>query len=104
MFDKKSKSLKETIFQTSLVFSLIATGLNICSIYTIENAARVPLLLNVSLNTFYYFAVAAMTTMVSITTYFTMFEGRYSEPRLKTAITISLSYFFAEVVIVFINL
>ena len=103
-FDRKSRSLKEKIFQGSLAFSLIAGVFNIFSIYTIENAAHLPLMLNVALNTFYYFAVAAMTTMVSITTYFTMFEGRYSEPRLKTAIAISLSYFIAEVVIVFINL
>ena len=103
-FDRKSRSLKEKIFQGSLAFSLVAGVFNIFSIYTIENAAHLPLMLNVSLNTFYYFAVAVMTTMVSITTYFTMFEGRYGEPRLKTAIAISLSYFFAEVVIVFINL
>ena len=94
LFDQKSRSLKEKIFQGSLAFSLIAGVFNICSIYTIENAAHLPLLLNVALNTFYYFAVATMTTMVSITTYVTMFEGRYSEPRLKNAIAISLSYFF----------
>ena len=104
LFDKKSRSLKEAIFQGSLAFALIAGILNIISIYTIENAARIPLLLNVSLNTFYYFAVAVMTTMVSVTTYVTMFEGRYSEKRFKTAITISLSYFAVEVAIVLINL
>lgn len=104
LFDKKSRSLKELIFQISLVFALLASVCNICSIYTIENAARMPLLLNVALNTFYYFAVAAMTMMVSITTYVTMFEGRYHERRFKAAIVISLLYFILEVVIVLINL
>ena len=104
LFDKKSRSQKETIFQISLVFAIIANINNIFSIYTMENAARMPVLLNVTLNTFYYFAVAVLTTMVSITTYATMFEGRYDEPRLKTAIVISLSYFFIEVALVLANL
>ena len=104
LFDKKSRSQKETIFQISLVFAIVANINNIFSIYTMENAARMPVLLNVTLNTFYYFSVAVMTTMVSITTYATMFEGRYDEPRLKTAIVISLSYFFIEVALVLANL
>ncbi len=104
LFDKKSRSLKETIFQLSLAFSLFASILNIFSIYAIENAVRMPLLLDIALNTFYYFAVAVMTTMVSITTYVTMFEGRYSEQRFKTAIAISLSFFLIEVLTVLLNL
>ena len=104
LFDKKSRSLKETIFQLSLAFSLLAGILNIFSIYAIENAVRMPLLLDIALNTFYYFAVAVMTTMVSVTTYVTMFEGRYSEQRFKTAIAISLSFFLVEVLTVLLNL
>ncbi|MDD4311888.1 MAG: GGDEF domain-containing phosphodiesterase [Eubacteriales bacterium] len=104
LFDKKSRSQKEKIFQFSVVFAIIANINNIFSIYTMENAARTPVLLNVTLHTFYYFAVAVLTTLVSITTYATMFEGRYDEPRLKTAIVISLSSFFAEVALVLINL
>ena len=104
LFDKKSRSLKEMIFQISLAFALFASVCNIVSIYTIENAARMPLLLNIALNTFYYFAVAAMTTMVSFTTYVTMFEGRYHESRFKTAVVVSLFYFLVEVVVVLVNL
>ena len=104
LFDKKSRSLKETTFQISLLFSIIAIINNIISIYAIENAARIPLTFNVYFNTFYYFSVAVMTTMVSITTYATMFEGRYDERRFKTAIVVSLSWFFVEVVLVLVNL
>jgi len=104
LFDKKSRSLKETIFQSGLAFSIVAVILNIFSIYSIENGVRMPLLLDIALNTFYYFAVAVMTTMVSVTTYVTMFEGRYCEPRFKTAIAVSLSCFFIEVLTVSANL
>jgi predicted signal transduction protein with EAL and GGDEF domain len=104
LFDKKSAAAKEITFRIALVFSLIAIVNNIASIYTIENAARMPVLLNVYLNTFYYFFVATMTTMVSITTYVTMFEGRYDEPRLKSAIIVSLVFFALEVALVLVNL
>jgi diguanylate cyclase len=104
LFDKKTPSIKETTFQFSLGFSFVANINNIISIYTIEHAAQVSVLLNVYVNTFYYFAVAVMTTMVSITTYVTMFEGRYDERRLKQAISISVIYFIVEVAIVLINL
>ncbi len=104
LFDKKSASPKETTFRIALGFSLFAIINNILSIYTIENAARMPVLLNVILNTFYYFSVAVMTTMVSITTYVTMFEGRYGEPRLKSAIIVSLAFFALEATLVVVNL
>ena len=49
LFDKKSRSQKETIFQISLVFAIVANINNIFSIYTMENAARMPVLLNETL-------------------------------------------------------
>ncbi len=104
LFDKKTASAKETTFRIALGFSLFAIINNIASLYTIENAVRMPVLLNVILNTFYYFSVAVMTTMVSITTYVTMFEGRYDEPRLKSAIIVSLAFFALEVALVVVNL
>ena len=104
MFDKTTASPKETTFRISLVFSILSILNNIVSIYAIENAAQVPVLLNIYLNTFYYFSVAAMTTMVSITTYFTMFEGRNDEPRLRSAIVVSLCFFLLEVALVLANL
>ena len=103
-FDKKTTSLKETTFRIALAFSLISIINNIISIYGIEHAARVPVIINVYLNTFYYFSVALMTTMVSITTYVTLFEGRYDEPRLRDAIILSLSFFTLEVILVLANL
>lgn len=103
LFDKKTQSIKEIVFQFSLGFSFIANVNNIIAIYTIENSASLPLLLNIYTNTFYYFSVVVMTTMVSITTYVTMFEGRYEERRLKRAVAISLGYFIAEVAIVLSN-
>lgn len=103
-FDKKTASLKETTFRIALALALISIFNNILSIYAIENATRVPVIINVYLNTFYYFSVALMTTMVSITTYVTLFEGRYCEPRLKGAIAVSLSFFVLEVGLVLVNL
>lgn len=103
-FDRKSSSLKNTTFQISLFFSLISIINNIISIYGIENAAHIPVIINLYLNSFYYFSVAVMTTMVSITTYATLFEGRYGEPRLKRAIVVSLSLFAVEVAVVLANL
>lgn len=104
MFDRKTKSPKETTFRISLAFSVIAIINNIISIHTIENATRIPVMINIYVNTFYYFSVAIMTTMVAITTYVTMFEGRYKEPRLKTAICVSLVFFAFEVALVVANL
>ena len=104
MFDKKSSSPKEVTFKITLAFSMLSIINNILSIYAIENAATVPVLVNIYLNTFYYFSVAAMTTMVSITTYFTMFEGRYDEPRLRSATVVSLCFFVLEVALVVTNL
>lgn len=104
LFDKKANSPKETAFRISLWFSIFAIVNNIISIYTIEHAAQVPELLNVCFNTLYYFFVACLTTMISVTTYITIFEGRYDDPRLKRAIIVSLSAFFIEVAIVVINL
>ena len=104
MFDKKSNSPKETTFRISLVFSILAIVNNVVTIKAIEHSARMPVLLNVYVNTFYFFSIAAMTTMVAVTTYVTMFEGRYDEPRLKTAIIVSLSFFMAEVALVLANL
>jgi len=103
-FDKKSTSLKEIIFRITLAFSLFSIINNLVSIYTIEHAASVPVIINVYLNTFYYFSVALMTTLVSITTYVTLFEGRYDEPRLKKAIIVSLCFFTLEVALVIANL
>jgi len=103
-FDKKSTSLKEIIFRITLAFSLFSIINNLVSIYTIEHAASVPIIINVYLNTFYYFSVALMTTLVSITTYVTLFEGRYDEPRLKKAIIVSLCFFTLEVALVIANL
>ena len=104
LFDKKSSSLKETSFRISLVLAVLAIVNNIFSIYTIEHAAQTPVLINVCLNSLYYFFVACLTTMVTVTTYLTIFEGRYEEPRLKTAVVISLLLFFVEVTIVILNL
>lgn len=104
LFDKKTTSPKETTFRISLVFSLLSIFNNIISIYAIENAAHFPVLINIYLNTFYFFSVAVMTTMVAMTTYFTMFEGRYGEPRLKSAIVVSLCFFALEVALVLANL
>ena len=81
LFDKKSSSLKETSFRISLVLAVLAIVNNIFSIYTIEHAAQTPVLINVCLNSLYYFFVACLTTMVTVTTYLTIFEGRYEEPR-----------------------
>lgn len=104
MFDKRPSSLKEITFRIALVFSMIAVVNNILSIYAIVHAANVPVIINVYLNSLYYFFVAAITTLVSITTYVTLFEGRYDEPRLRKAIVVSLSIFGAEVVLVLANL
>lgn len=102
--DKRAPSIKGTIFQIGLFCAILANINNIISIYTLENAASVPLLLSVITNTMYYFAVAVMTTMVSITTYATMFEGRYEARRLKHAVTITIVIFILEVVLVFSNI
>ncbi|NLI53426.1 MAG: EAL domain-containing protein [Clostridiales bacterium] len=104
LFDKKTPSIKETTFRISLMFAIIATVNNIVSIYAIENAARMPVLFNVFVNTFYFFSVAVMTTMVSITTYVSMFEGRYEARRFRLAVIVSLSYFLLEVALVLSNL
>ena len=104
LFDKKTSSLKETSFRISLVLAVLAIVNNIFSIYTIEHAAQTPVLINVCLNSLYYFFVACLTTMITVTTYLTIFEGRYEEPRLKTAVVISLLLFFVEVTIVILNL
>ena len=104
LFDKKTVSAKEITYRISLVFAVLAIVNNIFSIYTIENAARMPVILNICLNTLYYFFVACLTTLITITTYVTIFEGRYDEPRLKTAIVISLLLFLAEVALVVLNL
>lgn len=102
--DKRSHAQKETVFQVSLLLSLIAIISNIASIYMMENAERMPELLIVYLNAFYFFSVAVMTAMISITTYVVMFEGRHDELRLKTAIVISLFYFILEIALVLMNL
>ena len=104
LFDKKTASPKERSFRFSLAFSMLAIFNNIVSIYAIEHATMLPVMLNVYLNTLFYFSVAVMTTMVSITTYFTMFEGRYDEPRLRRAVILSLSVFALEVALVVANL
>ena len=104
LFDKKTASPKEKSFRISLVFSVLAILNNIASIYAIEYASTFPVLLNVYLNTFFYFSVAVTTTMISITTYFTMFEGRYDEPRLRSAVILSLCFFTLEVSLVLANL
>lgn len=94
LFDKKASSPKETAFRISLVFSILAIVNNIISIHAIEYAAQIPVLFNVCFNTLYYFFVACLTTMISVTTYITMFEGRYDEPRLKKAIvSLALRFF-----------
>jgi len=102
--DKRAHAQKETVFQASLLLSLIAIISNIASIYVMENAERMPELLIDYLNAFYFFSVALMTAMISITTYVVMFEGRHDELRLKTAIVISLFYFILEIALVLMNL
>ena len=104
LFDKKSSSLKELAFRYTLLLSLIAIVNNIVSIYAIENAVRVSVLFNVIVNSLYYFSVAVVIMMVSITTYFTMFEGRYDERRLRTAVIVALAVFALEVALVLVNL
>ena len=100
MFDRKTNSPKEMIFRVTLVFSIVSIINNILSIHAIEHSSEIPLMINLYVNTFYYFSVAVMTTMVAITTYVTMFEGRYDEPQLKTAVTVSLAFFALEVALV----
>ncbi len=102
--DKKTLSPKELTFRFSCIFAIIATVNNIVSIYAIENAARMHVAFNIYVNSFYFFSVAVMTTMVSITTYVSMFEGRYEERRLRVAVIISLSYFILETALVLVNL
>ncbi|MBA4348112.1 MAG: hypothetical protein C0413_04600 [Clostridiales bacterium] len=104
LLDKKTSSLKESAFRITLLFSLISAINNILSLYSIEHAASIPVIINVYLNSFYYFSVASMTTMVTITTYVTLFEGRYDEPRIKKAIIVSLMIFSLEVILVLANL
>ncbi len=104
LFDKKASSPKETSFRITLILSIAAIINNIISIYSIENAARVPVIFNVYVNMLYFFSVAAMMAMVSITTYFTMFEGRYDEPRLRTVIIVTICYFLLETALVLANL
>ncbi|MDP3447350.1 MAG: hypothetical protein Q8S22_04735, partial [Eubacteriales bacterium] len=103
LFDKKSSSPKELAFRYTLLLSLIAIVNNIVSIYAIENAVRVSVLFNVIVNSLYYFSVAVVIMMVSITTYFTMFEGRYDERRLRTAVIVALAVFALEVALVLVN-
>ena len=74
MFDKKKASLKEKTFRISLVFAFLANINNVFSIYAIAYAERLPLFVSVFLNTFYYFSVAIITTLISLTTYATMYE------------------------------
>lgn len=104
LFDKKSSSLKEITFRIALSFSLISVINNILSIYAIENSAVVPVIINVWLNSFYYFSVAGMTTLVSVTTYVTLFEGRQDERRFYWAILVALVYFVLESILVLANL
>ncbi|HWQ97028.1 MAG TPA: EAL domain-containing protein [Clostridia bacterium] len=104
LFDKKSSSLKELIFRITLFFSLFAVVNNIFSIYAIEYSSFVPVIINVWLNSFYYFSVAVMTTLVAVTTYVTLFEGRQEEPRFRWAILVSLVFFVLEAILVLANL
>lgn len=104
LFDKKINSPKEIAFRIALGVSVLAIVNNIFSIYVIENSARMPVLLNISLNTLYYFFVATTSALVAITTFITMFEGRYDERRLKVAVVISLSFYILEVAFVLLNL
>ncbi len=104
LFDKKINSPKEIAFRISLTVSVLAIVNNIVSIYTIEHAARMPVLLNISVNTLYYFYVATLSSLIAITTFITMYEGRYDELRLKIAVIISLSFYAAEVALVLTNL
>ena len=104
LFDKKSSSLKELIFRITLFFSLFAVVNNIFSIYAIEYSSFVPVIINVWLNSFYYFSVAVMTTLVGVTTYVTLFEGRQEEPRFRWAILVSLVFFLLEAVLVLANI
>ena len=102
--DKKKASLKEITFQVSLCFAILANINNIFSVYAIEHGTELPLYINIFLNTFYYFGVAFITTMISLTTYMTMFEGRYEARRLKQAIVWSFTLFILEVVLIASNL
>jgi predicted signal transduction protein with EAL and GGDEF domain len=104
LFDKKINSPKEIAFRISLTVSVLAIVNNIISIYTIEHAARMPVLLNISVNTLYYFFVATLSSLIAITTFITMYEGRYDELRLKIAVIISLSFYAVEVALVLTNL
>ena len=104
MFDKKKASLKEKTFRISLVFAFLANINNVFSIYAIAYAERLPLFVSVFLNTFYYFSVAIITTLISLTTYATMYEGRYEKRRLRVAVSVSFSYFILETVLIVLNL
>ena len=104
LFDKKKGSLKESIFRFSLLFAILANINNIFSIYAIANPTQLPVFVNVSLNTFYYFGVAIITTLISLTTYVSMYEGRYEKRRLRVAVGVSFFYFILETVLVALNL
>lgn len=104
LFDKKKTSLKEITFLVSLCFAMIANVNNIFSIYSIEHSTDLPLFLSIFFNTFYYFGVALITTMISLTTYITMFDGRFEARRLKYAVGLSFAYFLLEVVLIAANL
>ncbi len=104
LFNKSRPSPKETAFHISLAFAIIAIINNILSIYAIEHATKIPLGFSIYFNSFYYFSVAVMGAMIPVTTYFTMFSARYHERRLKVAVVVSAFWFFAEIVLVILNI
>lgn len=104
LFDTKTSSMKEVTFRISLGFAIIAIINNIISIYAIEQSSRVPVILNVYLNTFYYFSVALITTMVSITTYVTIADRQYDEQIIKIAVGVTVFEFLLEVMLILANL
>ncbi|MCE5188171.1 MAG: EAL domain-containing protein [Eubacteriales bacterium] len=104
LYNKTRRSLKETAFQASVVFAIAAILNNIISIYAIENAERFPVAINLYVNSFYFFSVAVMCAMVSITTYLTLLDARYQRSRLEIAVLVSMIFLCIETALVVINL
>ncbi len=102
--EKKTSSLKEAVFKITLVVALIANVNKILSTYTIANSVRVTVLFSAYVNTLFYFSIALLTMLLSITTYIIMFESRYEERRLKTMCIIALIYFLIESALIVANL
>ena len=104
LLNKNRPSPKETAFQISLIVALAAIVNNIISIYAIEHAATTPVRINIIVNSLYYFFVAAISAVVSVTTYLTLLDTQYHRRRLMSAIGVSLTFFCLETALVLVNL